>query len=72
MLPTPTTVLTISKDINANGGSSTGGIASYSDVRNLINTGGVIPEPASVVMLGAGLTESSGSASAVPGRLPDS
>ena len=53
-LPTPTTVLIISKDINANGGSSTGGIASYSDVRNLINTG-VIPEPASVVMLGAGL-----------------
>jgi len=54
-LPTPTTVLIISKDINANGGSSAGGIASYSDVRNLINTGGVIPEPASVVMLGAGL-----------------
>jgi len=53
ILPTPTNNLIVSKDINSNGGSIAGGIASYSDVRNSFNT--VIPEPASVVMLGCGL-----------------
>jgi len=53
VLPTPTNNLIVSKDINSNGGSIAGGIASYSDVRNSFNT--VIPEPASVVMLGCGL-----------------
>jgi hypothetical protein len=52
-LPTPTTSITVSKDINANGGSSVGGGASYSSVSNLVVT--TVPEPASVVMLGCGL-----------------
>ena len=50
VLPTPTTHLIVSKDINVVGGVNG---ASYSDVRNVVN--GAIPEPASVVMLGCGL-----------------
>jgi len=52
-LLTPSTNITISKDINANGGASAGGGASYSQVGNLVVT--TVPEPASVVMLGCGL-----------------
>jgi hypothetical protein len=52
-LPTPTTVLLVSKDINANGGTLPGGIASYSDVTNTFTQ--AIPEPASMVLLGTGL-----------------
>jgi hypothetical protein len=53
VLPVASNMLRITKDINSNGGSNPGGIASYSDVRNSFNT--VIPEPASVVLLGCGL-----------------
>jgi hypothetical protein len=54
ILPVPTTFLLVSKDINANGGPSTGtGTASYSDVRNTFTQ--AVPEPASMVMLGTGL-----------------
>jgi hypothetical protein len=49
-LPTPTTFLIVSKDIQAIGGTGT---ASYSDVRNTFVQG--VPEPASMVMLGTGL-----------------
>jgi hypothetical protein len=50
-LPTPTTVLIVSKDINAVAGAT--GTASYSDVRNTFIQG--VPEPASMVMLGTGV-----------------
>jgi hypothetical protein len=52
-LPTPSTSINISKDINANGGASAGGGAEYSSVSNTVVTS--VPEPASVVMLGCGL-----------------
>jgi hypothetical protein len=52
-LTTPSTNVTVSKDINVNGGASVGGAGSYSSVSNLVITS--VPEPASVVMLGCGL-----------------
>jgi len=50
-LNVPSNNITITKDINVQGGSS--GTANYSQVSNTV--GFVVPEPASVVMLGCGL-----------------